>query len=326
MSDTKARRLLSGIKPTGDLQVGNYFGMMKQPVDLQDEFSDMFIFVADFHALNQVQDAQELDRMSHEVVKGYMAVGLDPAKVVLYRQSDSPRVTELTWIFNTITPVAVMEMAHAYKDAIANGKHPHMGLFDYPVLMAADILLYDTHVVPVGKDQQQHVEIAREIARDFNRIFGQTFVEPQALIREDVAVVPGTDGRKMSKSYNNTIPLFATPEETKKKIMTIVTDSRGATDPKDPATCNIFALHKLFTSDLSALEERYRTGTISYKESKELLADSVNAYLAPFRAKKAELDANPDFVNKVLADGAAKARAIADEKMKLVRARTGFSA
>lgn len=322
MNPTK--RLITGIKPTGDIHIGNYLGTMRQLVELQDSY-ETFVFVADFHALNQIQDAKELSHISLEIAKAYMAVGLDTSKVTLFRQSDVPKHTELTWILNTITPMALLELAHAYKDAQAKGKPVHVGLFDYPVLMAADIIMYDSAIVPVGSDQRQHIEIARELVRYFNRIFGQTFVEPQELIRDDVAIVPGLDGRKMSKSYDNVIPLFDTPEGTQARVMTIVTDSRGQTEPKDPATCNIFALHKFFSTDiLTELDRRYREGTISYKESKEILAENINAFLAPIREKKAQLDADESSVLAALDAGREKAEALASAKMKLVRERCGF--
>lgn len=318
-------RLVTGIKPTGDIHVGNYFGAMQQLLSLQEGY-DPYIFVADFHALNQVQNAKELGDASLEIAKAYLAVGLDPEKVTLFRQSDVPQHAELCWIFNTFTPMATLELAHAYKDALANNKPANVGLFDYPILMAADILMYDAKIVPVGNDQRQHIEIAREVARDFNRIFGETFVEPKERIQNDVAVVPGTDGRKMSKSYKNTIGLFDSEEATKKAAMSVVTDSRAADEPKDPDTCNIFALHRLFsTAMLPEIDRRYREGTISYKESKELLAENINAFLRPIREKKRELDENPAYVLDILARGAAKAGKLARAKMNDVRTKTGFN-
>jgi tryptophanyl-tRNA synthetase len=318
-------RLVTGIKPTGDIHVGNYMGAMRQLLELQDGY-DPYIFVADLHGLNQVQDAKELASVSLEIAKAYLAIGLDPEKVTLFRQSDVPQHTELCWIFNTFTPMATLELAHAYKDALANNKPANVGLFDYPVLMAADILLYDAKIVPVGNDQRQHVEIAREVARDFNRIFGETFIEPKERIHKDLATVPGTDGRKMSKSYKNTIGLFDSEEATKKTIMGVVTDSRGADEPKDPDTCNVFALHRLFSASmLPELDRRYREGTISYKESKEILAENANAYLRPIREKKQELDQNPEYVLDILARGAAKAGKLAKVKMNDVRLKTGLN-
>lgn len=320
------QRLVTGIKPTGDIHIGNYFGAMQQLLALQDQDYDSYIFVADFHALNQIQNAAELAHNCLEITKAYLAVGLDPTKVTLFRQSDVPEHAELCWIFNTFTPMATLELAHAYKDAMANGKPANVGLFDYPILMAADILMYDAKIVPVGNDQKQHVEIAREVARDFNRIFGQTFVEPKERIQSEVATVPGVDGRKMSKSYKNTIGLFDSPEATKKIAMSVVTDSRGVTDPKDPDTCNVFALHRLFSmSILPELDARYRGGSISYKESKEILAENINTFLAPIRAKKAELDADPGYVLEVLRQGAGKARKLARAKMNDVREKAGFN-
>ncbi len=317
-------RLVTGIKPTGDIHIGNYFGAMRQLLDFQDDY-ESFIFVADYHALNQIQNGAELNQNALEVTKAYIAIGLDPKKVTLFRQSDVPEHAELCWIFNTMTPMATLELAHAYKDAMAHGKPANVGLFDYPVLMAADILMYDPAIVPVGSDQRQHVEIAREIARKFNNTFGETFLEPKEMIRDEVAVVPGTDGQKMSKSYKNTIGLFDSPEDTKKACMSIVTDSRGQTDPKDPDTDNIFALHKLFSiAVLDDLRARYLAGTISYKESKEILAENINASLAPMREKKRELDENPNYVLSVLEEGRQKASARAKSKMKEVRAKCGF--
>jgi tryptophanyl-tRNA synthetase len=318
-------RLVTGIKPTGDIHVGNYFGAMRQLLSLQDGY-DPYIFVADFHGLNQVQDAQALSDASLEIAKAYLAIGLDPEKVTLFRQSDVPQHAELCWIFNTFTPMATLELAHAYKDALANNRPANVGLFDYPILMAADILMYDAKIVPVGNDQRQHIEIAREVARDFNRIFGETFIEPKERILNEVAIVPGTDGRKMSKSYKNTIGLFESEEATKKAAMGIVTDSRGADEPKDPDTCNIFALHRLFSAEtLPEIDRRYREGTIAYKESKELLAENINAYLRPIREKKHSLDADPSYVLDILARGAAKAGKLAKAKMNDVRTKTGFN-
>lgn len=318
------KRLLTGIKSTGNIHLGNYFGMMRQLLAYQDSY-ESYIFVADYHALNQVQNGEELNHNALEITKAYIAIGLDPQKVTLFRQSDVPQHAELTWIFNTITPMATLELAHAYKDAVANGRPSNVGLFDYPVLMAADILMYDPEIVPVGSDQRQHVEIAREIGRKFNNIFGETFAEPKEMILKEMGIVPGTDGRKMSKSYKNTIGLFDTPEQTKKACMSIVTDSLGVTDPKNPDTCNVFALHKLFSADiLDDLRSRYLAGTISYKESKELLADRINENLAPMRAKKAELDANPEYVLEVLEEGRQKASGRAVAKLADVRKRCGF--
>lgn len=318
------KRLLSGIKPTGEIHIGNYFGAMRQFLDLQNEY-DNFIFVADYHALNQTQDPEKIKKTTLEVAKAYLAIGLDPAKVTLFKQSDVPEVTELCWIFNCITPIAELQRAHAYKDAVAKKKPINMGLFDYPVLMAADILMYNSDVVPVGQDQKQHLEIAQGIAQKFNKIFGETFKVPQELILKDVAVIKGLDGQKMSKSYNNAIGLFDSSEVVKKKVMSVKTDSKGADEVKDPETCNIFALHKLFLSDkdLSILVKRYHEGKISYKESKEMLFEEMEKFLQPIRTKKAKLDEDDEYVIKVLEAGAKKAKEFAKIKMEEIRKKVG---
>ena len=317
------QRLLSGVKPTGDLHIGNYFGAMKRFVELQNQY-ECFIFIADYHALNQIYNPSQLAHYTLEAAKAYLAIGLDPKKVVLFKQSDIPPVTELAWILNCITSIGLLKRAHAYKDAIAKKKPVNMGLFCYPVLMAADILIYKSNVVPVGQDQSQHIEMTREIARRFNHLFGRTFVIPQGLIKNNVAVVKGLDGRKMSKSYKNTIELFESEETTAKKVMSIVTDSRPPEEPKDPETCNIFALHKLFSQkDLSSIAKRYREGKISYKESKEILARNINDYLRPIRKRKRELDRNPDYVLKILEKGKKKALEIASQTLKEVKKRIG---
>jgi len=318
------QRLLSGIKPTGDIHIGNYFGAMRQFLDLQNDF-DSFIFIADYHALNQIQDASVLSKNILEIAKAYLAIGLDPKKVTLFKQSDVPEVTELAWIFNCLTPMAELLRAHAYKDAKAKGIGINMGLFDYPILMAADILIYNSDVVPVGADQKQHLEMAQDMAHRFNGIFGKTFKVPQERILDALAVVLGTDGRKMSKSYNNTIGLFDNEKELVKKVMSIKTDSRGVGEPKDPNICNIFALHRLFWTkdELKKLENRYLNGVISYKESKEILAEKINNFLAPLRERKAELDTNEEKVKNILAEGAERAREEAKKTIKDVRKKIG---
>lgn len=318
------QRLLSGIKPTGDIHIGNYFGAMRQFLDLQNEFAS-FIFIADYHALNQVQDAELLRKTTLEVAKAYLSIGLDPKKVVLFKQSDVPQVTELAWIFNCLTPIAELQRAHAYKDAMAKGSSVNMGLFDYPVLMAADILIYGSDVVPVGVDQKQHLEMTQDIAKRFNKVFGETFKIPTERILQTVATVPGLDGRKMSKSYKNTIGLFDNEKEILKKVMTIKTDSRGADEPKDSKICNIFALHKLFASEkqLLDLEKKYQTGKISYKESKELLGERINIFLEPIRKKKQTWDAEEKEVKEILRRGAEKARQEAERMLKEVRKKIG---
>ncbi len=318
------KRLLSGIKPTGDIHIGNYFGAMRQFLDLQNEF-ESFIFIADYHALNQVQDGELLRKTTLEVAKAYLSIGLDPKKVVLFKQSDVPQVTELAWIFNCLTPLAELQRAHAYKDAMAKKNSINMGLFDYPVLMAADILIYNSDVVPVGQDQKQHLEMAQDMAKKFNKVFGETFKVPMERILSMVATVPGLDGRKMSKSYKNTIGLFDSEKDVLKKVMTIKTDSRGATDSKDPKTDNIFALHKLFaTSDeLKELEMAYTDGKISYKESKELLGERINSFLTPIRERKEDWDASEKEVKEILERGAEKAGQEASKMLQEVRKKIG---
>lgn len=321
---TEKPRLLSGIKPTGDIHVGNYFGAMQQYLELQDRY-ESYIFVADLHALNQIHDAAELSRLSREIATAYLAIGLDPKKVTLFRQSEVSAHAELTVMLNSICSMGLLERAHAYKDAQAKGKAVNVGLFDYPVLMASDILLYKPDVVPVGSDQQQHVEIAVDLAGRFNHLFGGPFKIPEALILEEAGVVPGLDGRKMSKSYDNVIGLFDAPEVLRKKAMSVVTDSRGPAEPKDPDSCNVFALHKLVSQPiLEDLRRRYLEGTISYKESKEILAESLIAYLAPMRARREELQGLPEYVDQVLAEGGERARAVALETLNQAKRACGL--
>jgi len=316
--------LLSGIKPTGRPHIGNYFGAMKQFVQLQEEY-DTRIFVANYHALTTTQDKKELEQNTIDIVLDYLAVGLDPAKTSLFLQSDVPEVTELAWIFNCITTMPYLMRAHAFKDAEAKNKEINVGVFDYPLLMAADILIQDADIVPVGSDQKQHVEIARDSAEKFNRIFGDTFNIPEALIKKEVAVVPGTDGQKMSKSYGNTIPLFATHEEIKKAVMSIVTDSKTPEEPKNPDECNIFALHKLVSVGmLDELEDRYRKGDISYKESKEILVENMENFIAPMRERREALAKNTDGVRQILENGGDVIRSIARAKMQEVKEKSGL--
>ncbi|MHB8710496.1 MAG: tryptophan--tRNA ligase [Minisyncoccota bacterium] len=319
MTDTRPI-LVSGIKPTGDLHIGNYFGAMRQLVELSKTGKYRpFIFVADYHALNSVQDAREMRERTRELVIGYLAAGLDPKEVVLFKQSDVPAHTELAWIFDTITTMPYLMRAHAYKDAEAKSKEISVGTFNYPMLMAADILLYDAAVVPVGADQKQHIEIARDTAEKFNRIFKtEVFKLPQPYILSDVAIVPGTDGAKMSKSYGNVIPLFADRDELAKRVMSIVTDSSG----ERPA--NVYAIHKLIRSE-QELETLYTEHAGNYKMLKELLIEDLDRYLAPLRAKYEELQNNPDIVEEVLAEGKHAARAISDAKMEQVRRAIGVS-
>lgn len=313
MTDTKPV-LVSGIKPTGDLHIGNYFGAMRQQVELTKEGKyKPFIFVADYHALNTMQDAEEMRRRTHELVMAYLAVGLDPKEVVFFKQSDIPAHTELCWIFDTITTMPYLMRAHAFKDSEAKNKEISVGTFNYPMLMAADILLYDAAVVPVGADQKQHIEYARDAALKFNRVFKtEVFKLPEPYIVPEVAIVPGIDGEKMSKSYGNVIPLFASHEELKKCVMGIVTDSSGGRPE------NVYAIHKLVRSE-QELEAIYAEHAGSYKTLKEMLIEDLNRYLLPIRMKYEELQRDPGIVEEVLKRGKQEARAISEMKMEQVR-------
>jgi tryptophanyl-tRNA synthetase len=323
MKTEKQRRLLSGVKPSGRPHIGNYLGAMRQFVKLS-ETHESFVFVADYHAMNTLHDADSLRKNIVDMVLDYLAIGLNPEKVTLFKQSDFPEHTELCWIFNTITTMPYLMRAHAYKDAQAKNKEINVGTFDYPVLMSADILLYSPDIVPVGADQKQHVEYARDIAEKFNRIYGDTFKLPEAHIPSEIATIPGIDGQKMSKSYNNTIPLFATDEEIRKAVMSIVTDSKGVEEPKDPKSCNVFALHKHFSvDDLDKIEKRYKEGGLGYKESKDILADNLIKFIKPMREKRNELAKDTGIVSAVLKDGYEKAYEISSKKMKEVKKKIG---
>ncbi len=316
MTDRK-KTVISGIQPTGQPHIGNYFGMMKQLVEMQNEYS-VFGMIVDYHALTTVSDAATLRRNIKEVTLDMLAVGLDPKKCIFFRQSDVPEHAELAWIFNCLVTVPWLSRAHAFKDKTEKGIEASVGLFDYPVLMAADILMYDTNLVPVGKDQKQHVEMAREVAAKFNNRYGETFALPQELIKEEVAVVPGTDGQKMSKSYGNVIPLFGTDEEIKKAVMSIVTDS-GTGIPE-----HVYAIHKLFRSE-SELAVLYEEKKGKYKDLKEALLEDVLNLVRPMRERRAYYEARPVEVAAILDEGAVKAREIAQAKMHKVRKACGLA-
>lgn len=320
------KRLLSGIQPSGIIHIGNYFGAIKQFVDLQDTY-ESFIFIADFHAITTIQNKETLSSNILNVAMDYLACGLDPKKVCLFKQSDLPQVTELAWYFNCITTMPYLERATAYKDAGMKAKEVNVGLFDYPILMAADILIQDADVVPTGSDQKQHVEYARDIAIKFNNAFGETFKLPEPLILKEVAIVPGIDGRKMSKSYGNTIPLFGTDEQIKKAVMGIVTDSKAPSDPKNPEECNIFAIHKLFLKgeSLETLRKRYTEGGLGYKESKDMLYEEIISFIKPMREKREYYEKNIDEVKKILKEGAIKAIDNTAQKMQLIRNNVGVN-
>ena len=319
------KRLLTGLKPTGgSLHIGNYFGALKPFLDMYGEY-DSILFLADLHALTTVRSGEELRANSFAIVRDYLAAGFDPSKALLFKQSDVPEHAELAWILECLVTVPFLMQAHAYKDRTAKGEEANAGLFNYPMLMAADIILYDTDIVPVGEDQRQHVEYAREAASKFNNAYGATFKEPQGKILKEVAVVLGTDGRKMSKSYGNTIPLFGTKDEIAKAVMSIVTDSlpvlpvthKNETFPAK----NVYAIHKLFRSE-DELEKIYEENRGKYKNLKEILIEDIDAFIAPMREKRALI--TDDVVREVLAHGSEKAREIASAKMKEVRQKIGL--
>jgi tryptophanyl-tRNA synthetase len=318
-------KILSGIQPSGKLHIGNYFGMMKPAIELQEQ-GEAFLFIADYHALTTVQNADALRTMVKDVALDFLAAGLDPSKTAFYRQSDVPEVQELAWLLSIVCPMGLLERCHSYKDKTARGIAATHGLFAYPVLMAADILCVQSTVVPVGRDQKQHVEVTRDLALKFNHQFGEVFTIPEPSIRDSVAVVPGIDGQKMSKSYDNTLEIFGEPGPLKKRVMKIVTDCRELEEPKDPDTCNVFALYKLFATDEEAadLAERYRAGSFGYGTAKKELLEKINEHFAPMREKRAALEKDPDFVNDVLRQGAEKARAEARKTLQAARRAVGL--
>jgi len=319
------KTLLSGIKSTGTLHIGNYFGAMQQFVNLQNDF-ESFVFIADLHALTTVHDPIKMKQSTFNLACAYLAVGLNPEKVTLFKQSDVPAVTELAWIFSCITTMPYLMRAHAFKDAEAKSKEINVGVFEYPLLMAADILMYDADIVPVGKDQKQHVEIARDIAEKYNATFGEVFKTPEPLILEDVETILGTDGKKMSKNYNNIIPLFESEEEILKAVMSIQTDSKSLGEPLNPETDIVFSLHSLVSTkeEMENLKERYEAGTVGYGDSKKLLFQRLSEYFLPARERYEELQKNPEEVYNILRAGAEKARKRAEEKMLQVRTSLGF--
>jgi len=318
-------KILSGIQPSGQLHIGNYFGMMQTMIS-QMENSDLYVFIVDLHAMTSVHDRNRLATGTLEAAADFLALGLDPERCTFWVQSDVPEVCELTWILSTIAPMGLIERCHSYKDKIANGIEPSHGLFSYPVLMAADILLYQADQVPVGQDQKQHLEVARDLAQKFNNIFGETFVVPEPAINKTMAVVPGLDGRKMSKSYGNTIPIFLEGKALKKRIMAIETDATPVEDPKDPDKCNLFAMLKLFATSerLQEVRDLYVNGGAAYGYLKLELLDLISAYFADARRKKADYLADPAMLREILKSGADKARAKAAVTLDLVRERVGL--
>ena len=319
-------RILTGVQPSGDLHIGNYFGAMKPSIDLQGQ-GQTFLFVADYHALTQNPDPELLRERVRGVVLDWLAAGLAPEQTVLYRQSDIPAVQELSWILCCFTPVGLLERCHSYKDKVAQGLTPNHGLFTYPVLMAADILLYDANVVPVGKDQKQHLEVTRDLAIRFNNAHGDILVVPEPRIREELATVAGVDGRKMSKSYDNTIPLFGAEKQIRKKcFMKIVTDSTPQDEPKNPDTCNVFSIYSLFANEdeLEEMRANYATPGFGYGHAKQAAFEAYWEYCRTFRERREELAADPGYVDQILARGTEQARDIASGTMARVRKAVGL--
>ena len=324
-------RILSGIQPSGVLHVGNYFGMMRPAIALQAE-GEAFYFIAEYHALTSVRDPEALRENSHRVALDFLACGLDPERAALFRQSDVPQVTELAWILSTLAPMGLLERAHSYKDKLARGMPATVGLFNYPVLMAADILIYDSDIVPVGKDQKQHIEITRDLAVKMNETFGQSepdgriFKLPEPRIQAATEVVPGIDGQKMSKSYGNNIDIFGDEKETRKRIMSIVTDSTPVEAPKDPSRSTIFQLYSLVASknEIAEMRERFQKGGTGYGDFKKQLFAKLWDYFAPMRKRREEILADKSYIDNVLARGAKRANEVADVVMERVRAAIGL--
>lgn len=321
-------RVLSGIQPTGRFHLGNYFGAIQQYIELQ-HHEQAFYFIADLHALTTIHDAEELKQHTQDAALDLLALGLNPEEATLYRQSDVPEVTELTWLLMTVTQMSLLEKCHAYKDKISKGLAADAGLFTYPVLMAADILAYDSNLVPVGQDQIQHLEVTRDIAQRFNHLYkSEVFVLPEGHVLKETSKVPGTDGEKMSKSYGNTIGIFEKPKKLRKKFMSIKTDSTPVEDPKDPETCSVFDLYKLFadSEEQATLAERYRSGGMGYGEAKQTLFDKAMEHFAEARDRRENLEQNLGEVEDILQAGAAKARAKAKEVLNRAREACGLRA
>jgi tryptophanyl-tRNA synthetase len=318
------KRVLSGIQPSGSLHIGNYFGMIKRMIEYQDS-SDLFCFIVNLHSLTTIS-GKELKKFTLQAAMDLLALGIDPDKCYFWVQSDVPETTELAWVLSTLAPMGLMERAHSYKDKVAKGIQPNLGLFSYPILMAADILINQADVVPVGKDQKQHVEITRDIAIKFNNTFGEVFTIPDPEIPKEVAVIPGTDGQKMSKSYGNTIPIFAEDSVIKKAVMGIVTDSKGVEEPKEPKGNTIFELYKLFASkdEAEEMSDRFLKGGMGYGDAKKMLLEKILNSFKPFKEKRAYLENHPKEVEEILAKGAEKVRKVTHATMNKVREVTGL--
>ncbi len=321
------KRVLSGIQPSGKLHIGNYLGAIRQHLDSQNQADwDRYFFIANYHSLTSSPDPETLREWTLDVARTYLALGLDPERSLLFMQTDVPEVTELAWILTCLAPMGLLQRCTSYKDKVARGIDANHGLFAYPVLQAADILIYDSHVVPVGSDQKQHIEVCRDLAVKFNLRYGETLIVPDGMIKDEVAVIPGIDGQKMSKSYQNTIDLFGTKKELKKQVMRIETDSKGLEDPKDPETCNVFALYKFFATkdEVAEMDTNYRAGGYGYGHAKLALLEKLNQFLEPHRERYDHLVRHPDEVRDILRQGAQKARATAQETMRRVRDAVGF--
>jgi tryptophanyl-tRNA synthetase len=318
--------VVSGLQPSGRPHNGNYFGAMKRHVEMQDEYDQVFLFIAEYHALTSIQDKGEMRKNIYNLAVDYLALGLNPEKVIFYRQQDVPEIFELTWIFNCLVNMGMLERAHAYKQKVAEGSKPNVGLFDYPVLQAADILITDAQAVPVGEDQRQHVEYTREIARRFNSTYEKVFAEPEALIEEETGVIPGIDGQKMSKSYGNDIPLFADDDTLEDKVMSIETDSAPIDEPKDPEEDTVFQLHQLVTpeDELAEIREGYEEGGLGYGESKKRLLANMKEVIQPLRDKRKEIANDKSLVHEALEKGAEKIRPQAKANLEKVTEATGL--
>lgn len=320
------KRVLTGIQPSGVPHIGNFFGAIRQVLELQ-KMGESFVFIADLHSLTTSPKAEDLRERVKRLAVDFLACGLDPETSVFYKQSDVPEVVELMWYLSNVTGVGLLERAHSYKDKIAKGFSPNTGLFTYPVLMAADILLYQAQLVPVGKDQKQHLEITRDVAIRFNQTYGEVFTIPDGYIPENMAVIPGLDGQKMSKSYNNTIEIFGDEKPMRKKFMSIKTDSKGMEEPKDPDTCNVFQLYKLFATpeQQEEMHARYIAGNYGYGHAKQALFEAYMDYFAPMRKRREELLANMDYVDAILKKGAERAREEAMKTLTKVRELVGIA-
>lgn len=325
--EQKISSIVSGIQPSGRPHIGNYFGAMARHIEMQQDYNRAYFFIAEYHALTSIQNKTALKQHIYDLAVDYLAIGLDPDKVIFYRQKDVPEIFELTWIFNCLTTMSFLERGHAFKDKSAQGISPSVGLFDYPVLQAADILVTGADGVPVGEDQRQHIEYTREIARKFNSTYGETFTEPAELIEDTAATIPGINGQKMSKSYGNDIPLFADNDELEKKVSSIQTDSQPIEAKKDPEEDLVFQYHKLFTPEpqLAEIREGYEQGGLGYGESKKMLLENMQKFITPLRKKRGEIASKPSYVKDVLDEGAKKIRPQANLVLERVRDAVGIN-